>query len=94
MLIITSNDNLYCVVYKRKDRKLWKYLIKNASQFKQIYETEKSIMFKWNEYEVYARKFDELTSVHTKYECILSSFDTKMSKKMYNSLVYSNEKLV
>lgn len=86
MLIILINDNLYCTIFMHKDRKLWKYLIKNASQFKQTYETEKSIMFEWNGYELVVWKNDELISVHKNDECILSYFDKKMSKKMYNIL--------
>ena len=86
MIIIVNNHNLYCTVYERKDRKLWKYLIKNASQFKQTYETERSIMFEWNGYKLFVWKTNELVSVNKNDKCILSYFDKKMSKKMYNSL--------
>ena len=41
MLIIIANRDLYCAIYHHEDRKLWKYLIENAFQFKQTYETEK-----------------------------------------------------
>ena len=86
MLIIVKNRNLYCAMFMYKDRRIWKYLIKNASKFKQTYESEKSILFEWNEYELFVHKSDELVSVHKNDECILSHFDEKMSKKMYNTL--------
>ena len=86
MLNIVTNRNLYCAIFMYKDRRLWKYLIKNASQFKQTKEIEKRIWFEWNEYELFIHKNDELVSVHKNDECILSRFDKKMSKKMYNTL--------
>ena len=86
MLIIITNRNLYCAIYYHKDRKLWKYLITNAFQFKQTYETEKSIWFEWDGYELFVWKNDELISVHKNDECVLSHFDKKMSKQMYNTL--------
>ena len=86
MLIIVNNRNLYCAIFLYKDRRLWKYLIENAFQFKQTYETEKSIWFEWNEYELFINKNDELLSVHKNDDCILSYFDEKMSNKMYNTL--------
>lgn len=86
MLIIVNNHNLYCAIFMYKDRRLWKYLIKNAYKFKQTYESEKSISFEWNTYELILWKNDELVSVHKNDECILSYYDEKMSKKMYNTL--------
>ena len=86
ILIIVNNRNLYCAIFLYKDRRLWKYLIKNASKFKQTYETEKSIWFEWNTYELFVHKTYELVSVHKNDECILSYYDEKMSKKMYNTL--------
>lgn len=85
-LIIVKNRNLYCAIFMYKDRKLWKYLIENASKFKQTYEAEKSIWFEWNEYELLLWKNDGLISVHKNDDCILSYYDEKMSKKMYNTL--------
>ena len=86
MVIIVNNRNSYCAIFMYKDRKLWKYLIENAFQFNQTNEIEKSIWFEWNNYELFVQKNDELVSVFKNDECILSYFDYKMSKKMYNTL--------
>ena len=52
MLTITTNLNLYCAIFNYKDRRLWKFLIKNVNNFKVTYNTQKSIWFEWNEYEL------------------------------------------
>ena len=86
MLTIITNINLYCAIFKYKDRRLWKFLIENVNNFKVIYNTQKSILLEWDGYELFVRKNNELVSVHKNDECILSYFDEKMSKKTYNTL--------
>ena len=53
MLIIITNRNLYCAVFEHKNRKLWKYFIKNAINFKVVSSWHDSTVLKYNGYKIW-----------------------------------------
>lgn len=92
------SNSFYCAIFERKDRKLWKKLIKDCDKFKyvpSVYETlEKSFISDCGKYEVIVWDntlviYEGLCSVHdTKSNnCILSPFDKKMSKILADKLL-------
>lgn len=86
MLIIITNHNLYCVVFEHKDRKLWKFFIKNAIKFKVVGSWSNSTVLEYDGYKIWVWYDSKSTSVHLEDKCVLSSFDEKMSMRMYNTL--------
>ena len=86
MLIIITNHNLYCVVFERKDRKLWKFFIENANNFKLVSSWHNSAVLEYDGYKICVWYVSKSTSVHLEDECVLSNFDEKMSRRMYNTL--------
>lgn len=89
LIIITSNINLYCKIFKHKDRKLWKKFIREYDNFKYINEVENSKQFisKDNKYSAWIWE-DGYCSIHNHKTkgIILGAFDKKMSKKMADKL--------
>lgn len=86
MLIIITNRNLYCAIFEHKDRKLWKYFIKNANNFKIVGSWSNSTVLEYDEYKIWVWHDSKSTSVHLEDKCVLCGFDEKMSKQMYNTL--------
>lgn len=89
LLITMCNNNLYRMVFERKDRKLWKKFIKEYQNFECVRcdnRGNKLFYSKDNKYHIWiwhnglCSVFDE----HSK--CLLSDFDKKMSKIMANKL--------
>ena len=91
------SNSLYCAIFERKDRKLWKKFIKDCDKFKYIptvYKTlGKCFISDCGNYEVVVWDntsfIDSLCSVHDvrSNDCILSPFDEKMSKILANKLL-------
>lgn len=96
------SNSLYCAIFEREDRKLWKKLIKDCDKFKyvpSVYKTlGKSFISDCGKYEVVVWDNtsiieEGLCSVHdTKSSnCILSPFDEKMSKILADKLLKKYE---
>lgn len=83
------NDNLYCMVFERKDRKLWKKFIKEYQNFKCIYKSNqnnKLFVSKDNKYHIWIW-CNGLCSIFDEHDnCLLCDFDKKMSKIMADKL--------
>lgn len=88
-IIVMFNNNLYCMVFERKDRKLWKKFIKEYQNFKCIRKSSqnnKLFVSKDNKYHIWVWE-GGLCSVFDKHErCLLCDFDKKMSKTMADKL--------
>ena len=89
LIIVFCNINLYCKIFKHKDRKLWKKFIREYDNFKYINEVENSKQFisKDNKYSAWIWE-NGYCSIHNRKTkgIILSTFDKKMSKKMADKL--------
>ena len=89
LLIATWNDNLYCMVFCHKERKLWKKFIKEYQNFECVqYDNDGYKLFhsKDNKYHICIWR-NGLCSVHDEHDrCLLCPFDKKMSKKMADKL--------
>lgn len=87
MLSIVTNRNLYCIVFERKDRKLWKFFIENVNNFKVVGSwSNSSTVLEYDGYKIWAWHDSKSTSVHLDCKCVLCGFDEKMSRRMYNTL--------
>lgn len=97
------SNSLYCAIFERKDRKLWKKLIKDCDKFKyvpSIYRTlGKCFISDCGNYEVVVWDNTSviekgLCSVHDirSNNCILSPFDKKMSKILADKLLKRYER--
>lgn len=88
-IIVMFNNNLYCMVFERKDRKLWKKFIKEYQNFKCIRKSSqnnKLFFSKDNKYHIWIW-YNGLCSVFDEHDkCLLCDFDEKMSKKMADKL--------
>ena len=88
--VIIDNNYLYNAIFNRKERKLWKFLIRNADKFDYIGTHEIGKAFRWNDYLVIIW-FDNTCSIHintsTRTKCIGTSFDKVMSNKMKDLLL-------
>lgn len=88
-IIAVSNHNLYCMVFKRKDRKLWKKFIKEYQNFEYVLHDnygDKLFHSKDNKYHIWIM-CNGLCAVFDEHDkCLLCSFDKKMSKKMADKL--------
>ena len=90
-------NSLYCAIFERKDRKLWKKFIKDYDNFRyvpSIYKTlGKRFISDCGNYEVIVWDNTSvgkgLCSVHDVKldDCILSPFDKKMSKILADKLL-------
>lgn len=94
--ILSSSNNLFCAIINRKDRKLWRKFIRDYDKFKFLYSDNfgKEFISNCGNYRVIIwsnSSFIEegLSSVHnTKTdECILSTFDKRMSRILANKLL-------
>lgn len=79
------NNYLHNVIFNRKKRKLWKFIIKNVDKFEFSRETALGKCFTWGHYRAVIW-YDNTCSIHIGNECILSDFDKIMSKRMYKLL--------
>lgn len=88
--VIIDNNYLYNAIFNRKERKLWKFLIRNADKFDYIGTHEIGKAFRWDDYLVIIW-FDNTCSIHintsTRTKCIGTSFDKVMSNKMKDLLL-------
>lgn len=89
LLIAMWNDNLYCMIFERKDRKLWKKFIKEYQNFECVRhdnDGDKLFHSKDNKYHIWIW-CNGLCSVHDEHgRCLLCYFDKKMSKIMADKL--------
>lgn len=86
LFVICYNNNLYNIIFNRKKRNFWKFIIKNVDKFEFTHETALGKLFVWGDYKAVIW-YDNTCSIHINNECILSSFDKVMSKRMYNLLL-------
>ena len=88
--IVFPNNYLYNAVFNRKERKLWKFLIRNADKFDYVGANGLGKAFRWGDYLVIIW-FDNTCSIHidtpTRKEYLLSPFDKIMSNKMRDLLL-------
>lgn len=81
-LIILSIPTTCNYIYFHKDWKAWKYFIKNADKFQIKDVIGKVEVYIWEQYEAVIRE-NGLCSIHTENgECIVSTFNKKLSKQM------------
>lgn len=89
LLIAMWNDNLYCMVFCHKERKLWKKFIKEYQNFECVrYDNDGDKLFysKDNKYHIWIWR-NGLCSVFDEHDrCLLCDFDKKMSKIMADKL--------
>lgn len=89
LLIAMCNNNLYCMVFERKDRKLWKKFIREYQNFDRVSPIDRNLKLffsKDNKYYIWIW-CNGLCSVFDEHgECLLCDFDKKMSKKMADKL--------
>lgn len=89
LLIAMCNNNLYCMVFERKGRKLWKKFIKEYQNFYRVTPIDRNLQLfssKDNKYHIWIC-YNGLCSVFDESDkCLLCDFDKKMSKKMADKL--------
>ena len=89
LLITMFNNNLYCMVFEYKDRKLWKKFIKEYQNFERITTIDRNLKLffsKDDKYHIWIW-YNGLCSVFDEHDkCLLCDFDKKMSKKMADKL--------
>jgi hypothetical protein len=89
-LIVLSNNYLFNAIFNRKERKFWKFFIRNVNKFDYIGYSILGKSFRWDDY-VAIIWFDDTCSIHidspTKKECIGTNFDKVMSNKMRDLLL-------
>lgn len=88
LIIALHNDNLYCMVFCHKARKLWKKFIKEYQNFECVWHDGNIKLFysKDNKYHIYIW-YNGLCSVFDEHDkCLLCDFDKKMSKIMADKL--------
>lgn len=87
VFIVFSNDYLYNAIFNRKERKLWKFLIRNVDY---IGAHELGKAFRWGDY-LAIIWFDNTCSIHigtsTRHECLGTDFDKVMSNRMKDLLL-------
>ena len=90
VFIILPNNYLYNSIFNRKDRKTWKFLIRNADKFNYIGFHAIGKAFRWGDY-LAIIWFDNTCSIYintpTRNECLVSDFDKAMSNKMRDLLL-------
>ena len=88
--IILPNNYLYNAVFNRKQRKLQKFLIRNADKFNYIGAHEIGKAFRWGDY-LAVIWFDDTCSIHIgtsiRHECLATDFDKVMSNRMRDLLL-------
>lgn len=99
------SNSLYCAIFERKDRKLWKKLIKDCDKFKyvpSIYKTlGKHFISDCGNYEVVVWDNTSVSVIEEglcsvrdikSNNCILIPFDKKMSKILADKLLKRHER--
>lgn len=88
--IVFPNNYLYNAVFNRKQRKLWKFFIRNADKFDYVGELTISKVFRWSDY-LAIIWVDNTCSIHTgtltRNECLATGFDKVMSNRMKDLLL-------
>ena len=88
--VIMPNNYLYNAVFNRKQRKTWKFLIRNVDKFDYVGAHELGKAFRWGDY-LAIIWFDNTCSIHidtsTRHECLGTNFDKVMSNKMKDLLL-------
>lgn len=89
LIIPFCDNNLYCMVFCHKDRKLWKKFIKEYQSFECVWHDNYCIKLfysKDNKYHIWIW-CDGSCSVFDEHDrCLLCGFDKKMSKIMADKL--------
>lgn len=89
LLIAMCNNNLYCMVFERKNRKLWEKFIKEYQNFDRVTPIDRNLKLffsKDNKYHIWIWH-NGLCSVFDEHDkCLLCDFDKKMSKIMADKL--------
>ena len=89
-LILLFNNYLFNAVFNKKEREVWKFLIRNVDKFNYIGTHEIGKAFRWGNYLVIIW-FDNTCSIHidtpTRKECIGTHTDKIMSNKMRDLLL-------
>ena len=89
LLIAMCNNNLYCMVFERKDRKLWKKFIKEYQNFDRVTPIDQNLKLffsKDDKYYIWIW-YNGLCAVFDEHDnCLLCPFDKKMSKIMADKL--------
>lgn len=87
--ISMCNNNLYCMVFEHKDRKLWEKFIKEYQNFECVWHDDRNLKLffsKDNKYHIWIWS-NGLCSVFDEHDkCLLCDFDKKMSKIMADKL--------
>ena len=79
LIIIPSTYNY---IFNHEEWKAWKYFIKNADKFQIEYVIDKDEVYIWEQYKAVIWK-SGLCSIHTENgECIVCTFNKKLSKQM------------
>lgn len=89
-LITFSNNYLYNAIFNRKQRKFWKFIIRNADKFDYIGNSILGKSFRWGDY-IAIIWFDDTCSIHvdtpTRRQCLVTDFDKVMSNRMRDLLL-------
>ena len=84
-IITLCNNYLYNAVFNRKERKLWKFVIRHVDKFEYVCTNELGTKFTWKDYVIYVWN-DNTCSIHidtpTRRECLGTHADEVMSNKM------------
>lgn len=89
LLIAMCNNNLYCMVFERKNRKLWEKFIKEYQNFDRVTPIDRNLKLFFSKDDKYHIWIwcNGLCSVFDEHgKCLLCDFDEKMSKIMANKL--------
>lgn len=93
-LIILSIPTTCNYIYFHKDWKTWKYFIKNADKFQIEYVIGNVEVYMWEQYKAVIWN-NVLCSIHTENEeCIVSTYNKKLSKQMtakLKEIAFKNE---
>lgn len=89
LIIPFCDNNLYCMVFCHKERKLWKKFIKEYQNFDRVTPIDRNLKLffsKDDKYHIWIW-YNGLCSVFDESDkCLLCDFDKKMSKKMADKL--------
>ena len=85
-----TNNNIYNIIFNRKERKAWEFAIHNINKFEYDGTYELGKTFRWGDY-VAVIWNNNTCSIHisspTRIECIGSYVDKVMSNKMRDLLL-------
>ena len=90
MSILLCNNYLYNAICNRKERKTWKFVIRNVDKFNYIGTNELNKKFRWNDYIAIIWN-DNTCSIHvitpTRHKCLGTHLDKVMSNRMRDLLL-------